>query len=100
MPIYFTLSIYRVLLSGGVRANTQKPTPKGAPFYNVWKSGQKLHVRQWEMSSNATTMPLVVVARNANARGGTVSPGRRRSGFTGRNLLYWPKVMTPKVPLP
>src|SRR6266849_147488 len=28
MPIYFTLSIYRVLLSGGVRANTQKPTPK------------------------------------------------------------------------
>src|ERR1700731_37002 len=36
IPIYFTLSIYRVLLSGGVRPDTQNPTPKGAPFYNVW----------------------------------------------------------------
>jgi len=29
IPIYFTLSIDRVVLSGGVRADTQKRTPKG-----------------------------------------------------------------------
>src|ERR1700675_303035 len=36
MPIYFTLSIYRVLLSGGVRAEHSKPYSKrGAPLYCV-----------------------------------------------------------------
>jgi hypothetical protein len=36
IPIYFTLSIDRVLLSGEVRADAQNPTPKeGRPFYNV-----------------------------------------------------------------
>jgi hypothetical protein len=35
IPIYFVLSIKRVLLSGEVRAYTPKPTPQGAPFYNV-----------------------------------------------------------------
>jgi hypothetical protein len=32
MPIYFTLSIYRVLLSGGVRADTQNLLQKGRTF--------------------------------------------------------------------
>src|ERR1700732_4971759 len=36
MPIYFTLSIYRVLLSGGVRAEHSKPYSKrGALLYCV-----------------------------------------------------------------
>jgi hypothetical protein len=53
-----------------------------------------------EMSLNTITMPLVLAIRSANARGGTISPGRTRSGFTTRNSHYWPKMITPKVPLP
>lgn len=35
----------------------------------------------------------------ADARRGTISPGRAFCFFP-KDELYWPKVMTPKVPLP
>src|SRR6266852_1183251 len=44
MPIYFTLSIYRVLLSGGVRAEHSKPYSKrGALLYCVGLSETRFH---------------------------------------------------------
>jgi hypothetical protein len=52
------------------------------------------------MSSNTVTMSLLTTGQKCERPGRNSLPGSQAFWFYLRNLLYWPKVMTPKVPLP
>jgi hypothetical protein len=57
----------------------------------------------WLMFLRAPTTPTApgeMRRQKCDARRGTISPGCTRSDFILNDLLYCPKVMTPKVPLP